>query len=60
MVPSREGEAFCERIKKLAGECVCALPTKDLSEVKNPTVVGLGDCFAGGLALGLTDTDFIV
>ncbi|MDC7287252.1 hypothetical protein NXH76_05525 [Blautia schinkii] len=51
----REGEAFCKKIKELAGTRVCAVLTKDLSGVRNPTVVGLGDCFAAGLVLGLTE-----
>ncbi len=55
MAANCEGEAFCHEIRKLAGSRVCALPTKDLSGVKNPAVVGLGDCFAGGLVLGLTE-----
>lgn len=57
MTPNSQGERFCKEIKSIAGDMVCALPTKDLSQVKNPTVVGLGDCFAGGLVLGLTEKD---
>lgn len=51
----REGAVFCKKITELAGTRVCAIPTKDLSGVRNPTVVGLGDCFAAGLVLGLTE-----
>lgn len=55
MALNKEGEDFCRRIEALSGGRACALPTKDLSGVCNPTVVGLGDCFAGGLVLGLTE-----
>lgn len=49
----REGEVFCSRIKEILGEKIYCIPTKDLSYVKQPTVVGLGDFFAGGLLPGL-------
>ena len=45
---------FSEKIEKKAGEVICCIPCKDLSFVKNPTVVGLGDFFAGGLLPRLT------
>lgn len=44
---------FCERMKKILGDKVYCIPCKDLSDVKDPTVVGLGDTFAGGLLPGL-------
>ena len=44
---------FCEKFIKMAKENVCCIPCKDLSHVKEPTVVGLGDSFAGGLLPGL-------
>jgi ADP-dependent phosphofructokinase/glucokinase len=46
-------KAFCEKITKLAGDMICCVPCKDLDFVKQPTVVGLGDFFVGGLLPGL-------
>lgn len=48
-----ENVAFCEEIQKLSDEHICCIPCKDLSYVEHPTVVGLGDSFAGGLLPGL-------
>ncbi len=45
---------FSRKIEEEAGEDICCLPCKDLSFVENPTVVGLGDFFAGGLLPQLT------
>lgn len=45
--------AFCEEIKALQKKQICCIPCKDVSHVENPTVVGLGDSFAGGLLPGL-------
>jgi hypothetical protein len=39
------------------GENICCRPCKDLSFVEHPTVVGLGDAFAGGLVIGLLERD---
>ncbi|MFT3984192.1 MAG: ADP-dependent glucokinase/phosphofructokinase [Lachnospiraceae bacterium] len=50
-----EGVRFCREIKEKLGEHIFCLPTKDLSFVENPTVVGLGDFFAGGLLTGVLD-----
>lgn len=47
------GVQFCHEIKDRLGEHIFCLPTKDLSFVKNPTIVGLGDFFAGGLLPGV-------
>lgn len=44
-----DSKKFCETIKKSAGEKICIVPAKDLSFAAQPTVVGLGDFFAGGL-----------
>lgn len=41
------------KVKQEYGEHICCVPCKDLSFVKHPTVVGLGDAFVGGLVLGL-------
>jgi len=57
LAPKAEGAEFCRNIKKLAGDKICCLPTKDLSFVKHPTIVGLGDFFAGGLVYGLAETE---
>ncbi len=44
---------FCEEMKEMLGENICCIPCKDLSHIEHPTVVGLGDSFAGGLLPGL-------
>lgn len=54
MADIREGVLFSRRIEEKAGDDICSLPCKDLSFVKSPTVVGLGDFFAGGLLPRLT------
>lgn len=46
--------AFGNELKKLSDLEICCIPCKDLSFVKNPVVVGLGDSFAGGLLPELT------
>lgn len=48
-----ESVVFCERMSVMAGDKICCVPCKNLSWVKKPTVVGLGDSFAGGLLPGL-------
>lgn len=53
MADKAEGIVFCKQMKQLLGDRICCVPSKDLSSVKNPTVVGLGDSFAGGLLPGL-------
>ena len=53
MADKADGVIFCEQMKQLLGDRICCVPSKDLSSVKNPTVVGLGDSFAGGLLPGL-------
>lgn len=45
--------AFCDCMGERLGEKIYCIPCKDLSYVENPTVVGLGDSFAGGLLPGL-------
>jgi ADP-dependent phosphofructokinase/glucokinase len=57
LAPKIEGEEFCRNIKNRMGDCICCLPAKDLSFVEHPTIVGLGDFFAGGLVSGLADTE---
>lgn len=49
----KESIAFCESMQEMLGDMIYCIPCKDLSYVKNPTVVGLGDSFAGGLLPGL-------
>lgn len=44
---------FCEAMRDALGERVCIIPSKDMSGVEHPTVVGLGDSFAGGCLPGL-------
>ena len=48
-----ESVRFCEDIKELSDNHICCVPCKDLRYVEHPTVVGLGDSFAGGLLPGL-------
>ena len=53
-MPGRaESVRFCEDIKELSDNHICCVPCKDLRYVEHPTVVGLGDSFAGGLLPGL-------
>jgi len=53
-IPDKADSAvFCERMGEMLGDKICCIPCKDLGYVKNPTVVGLGDAFAGGLLPGL-------
>ena len=52
--PQEEGARFAEQIQKLS-EKVCCVPCKDLGFVTSPTVVGLGDSFAGGLLMELSE-----
>ena len=49
----RDSVIFCKQIKDIIGDKIHCIPCKDLSFVKNPTVVGLGDSFAGGILFGL-------
>jgi Archaeal ADP-dependent phosphofructokinase/glucokinase len=49
----KESVIFCKQIKDMVGDKIHCIPSKDLGFVKNPTVVGLGDSFAGGILLGL-------
>lgn len=44
-----DSEIFCMELQKKYGDKICCLPSKDMSFVKKPTVVGLGDAFVGGL-----------
>ena len=53
MAPKVAAVTFCQQMEQRLGELICCVPCKDLSHVTNPTVVGLGDSFAGGLLPGL-------
>ncbi|MGF6989732.1 ADP-dependent phosphofructokinase/glucokinase [Lachnospiraceae bacterium PM6-15] len=53
LLDKAEGVAFCKEMRELLGNEIYCIPCKDLSDVKDPTVVGLGDTFAGGLLPGL-------
>lgn len=44
---------FCRKLSDKMGQKIYCIPCKDLSYVEHPTVVGLGDSFAGGLLPGL-------
>ncbi|MSR94162.1 hypothetical protein FYJ34_07800 [Clostridiaceae bacterium 68-1-5] len=48
-----ESQKFLEEIKGLIEEDIEGVACKELSCVETPTVVGLGDAFAGGLLYGL-------
>jgi ADP-dependent phosphofructokinase/glucokinase len=52
-----EAMKFCNEIKSKFGDRVCCLPAKNLDFVKRPTIVGLGDFFAGGMISGLSAVD---
>ena len=53
-MPCREDSLlFCEAIKEALGDKICIIPSKDMTHVEHPTVVGLGDSFAGGCLPGL-------
>lgn len=50
----REDSAvFCEAMREALGEKICIIPSKNMSNVEHPAVVGLGDSFAGGCLPGL-------
>ena len=49
-----DGCKFAEAIEKMSDQ-ICCVPCSDLSFVKSPTVVGLGDTFAGGMVMALAD-----
>lgn len=47
-----ESVQFCKKLAEIIQEELYCIPCKDLSFVEKPTVVGLGDSFAGGLLPG--------
>jgi ADP-dependent phosphofructokinase/glucokinase len=47
--PNYDSVKFCDIINSLGAGKICCVPAKNLEFVKNPTSVGLGDFFAGGL-----------
>jgi len=53
LADKKDSVIFCKKIQDMIGNQIYCIPCKDLSFVKNPTVVGLGDSFAGGLLPGL-------
>lgn len=53
LADQEESIEFSRTIEKLSDQPICCLPCKDLRYVEHPTVVGLGDSFAGGLLPGL-------
>lgn len=52
--PSAENLRFCS---EMAAKCpdICCIPCKDMSFVKHPTSVGLGDSFCGGVLIKLAE-----
>lgn len=50
----QDSMVFGKKIIEISDKEICCVPCKDLSFVKNPVVVGLGDYFAGGLLPELT------
>lgn len=53
MEDKKESRVFLEKLKARLGGGVEGVASKDFSHVKTPTVVGLGDAFAGGLLYGI-------
>ena len=53
MANRSDSEVFCEAIREALGDRICIIPSKDMSHIDHPTVVGLGDSFAGGCLPGL-------
>ncbi len=53
MEDREDATIFCDELRQILGRKVCVIPSKDMSHVENPTVVGLGDSFAGGFLPGL-------
>ncbi len=45
----KSAQEFAHAVSRIYGDRICCIPAKDLSFVSSPTVVGLGDCFAGGM-----------
>lgn len=56
-LPDRQsGVAFAQKITAMLGEGrVCCIPCKDLDSVEEPTTIGLGDAFVGGMLPGLME-----
>ena len=53
-LPDRQDSTlFCKAIREAMGDRICIIPSKDMTYVEHPTVVGLGDSFAGGCLPGL-------
>lgn len=50
---NHDGKLFSHQICSFGDNEIECVPCKDLSAVKRPTVVGLGDTFAGGMLPGL-------
>lgn len=53
MSDNLKGAGFCKKLEEKLGDMIYCIPCKELSYVEHPTVVGLGDAFAGGLLPGL-------
>jgi ADP-dependent phosphofructokinase/glucokinase len=51
---------FCRMIEKSANNAIRCVPSYKLDYVQNPTIVGLGDFFAGGLVVGLSKKNKIM
>ena len=53
-LPDREDSTvFCQAMREALGDKIYIIPSKDMHQVEHPTVVGLGDSFAGGCLPGL-------
>ncbi len=53
MADREDSTVFCREICGILGDRICVVPSKEMSHVEHPTVVGLGDSFAGGFLPGL-------
>lgn len=56
MCENSAGKLFADQLNAGHSDVLCCVPAKELSEVQQPTTVGLGDYFAGGLLAGMIKT----
>lgn len=54
LTPRQDSIVFGQKLEELSGREICCVPSKDMSFVEHPVVVGLGDSFAGGILPELT------
>ena len=49
LTPRQDSIVFGQKLEELSDREICCVPSKDMSFVEHPVVVGLGDSFAGGI-----------